>query len=73
MLQDKRGIAVRTGCFCAQPYVTRLLGISNEERYRYMNYPALEQPGMVRVSFGLYNTLAEVDEFLNVLEAIATE
>ena len=73
LLQEKRGIAVRTGCFCAQPYVTRLLGISNEERYRYMNNPSLKQPGMVRASFGLYNTSEEVDEFLNVLEAIARQ
>lgn len=72
-LQMRRGIAVRTGCFCAQPYVMRLLGISNEERYKYMNNPSLEQPGMVRVSFGLYNTLTEVDEFLNILEAIAMQ
>ncbi len=67
-LQDKRGIAVRTGCFCAQPYVMRLLGIDNEERYKYLVNPKLEKPGMVRASFGLYNTIEEVDEFLNVIE-----
>ncbi len=67
-LQDKRGIAVRTGCFCAQPYVMRLLGINNEERYKYLVNPKLEKPGMVRASFGLYNTIEEVDEFLNVIE-----
>lgn len=68
LLQDKRGIAVRTGCFCAQPYVMRLLGINNEERYKYLVNPKLEKPGMVRASFGLYNTIEEVDEFLNVIE-----
>ena len=70
LLQDKRGIAVRTGCFCAQPYVMRLLGIDNEERYNYLVNPKLEKPGMVRASFGLYNTTEEVDEFLNVIEMI---
>ena len=73
LLQDIRGIAVRTGCFCAQPYVMRLLGIENEARYQYLMNPKLLKPGMVRASFGLYNTEEEVDEFLNVVELIATK
>ena len=73
MLQDKRGIATRTGCFCAQPYVMRLLGIDNEARYAYLMNPKLEKPGMVRASFGLYNTEEEVDEFLNVIEWIVNK
>lgn len=71
MLQDIRGIAVRTGCFCAHPYVMRLLSISDEERYKYLKYPQLERPGMVRASFGLYNTTQEVDEFLEIIRHIA--
>lgn len=67
-LQDERGIAVRTGCFCAQPYVMRLLGIEDEKRYDYLMNPKLQTPGMIRASFGLYNTEEEVDEFLNVIE-----
>ena len=70
LFQDKRGIAVRTGCFCAHPYVMRLLGISNEERYQYLENNELESPGMIRASFGLYNTEREVDEFLNCTEDI---
>lgn len=70
LFQDKRGIAVRTGCFCAHPYVMRLLGISNEERYKYLENSSLESPGMIRASFGLYNTEEEVDEFLNCTEDI---
>lgn len=70
LLQDKRGIAVRTGCFCAHPYVMRLLGVSNEERYKYLEDSSLASPGMVRASFGLYNTEEEVDEFLNCVEDI---
>jgi len=30
-----------------------------------------EMPGLVRASFGLYNTLAEVDVFVSALEKIA--
>lgn len=73
LLQNKRGIAVRTGCFCAHPYVMRLLGISNEERYQYFNNPNLPPLGMIRASFGLYNTEEEVDEFLACIEEIIAE
>lgn len=70
LLQEVRGIAVRSGCFCAQPYVARLLRISDRERYQLMCYPNLPQPGMVRASLGLYNTEEEVDGFLNTIEDI---
>lgn len=70
LLQEIRGIAVRTGCFCAHPYVMRLMGVSEKERYYYLRHPELKSPGMIRVSFGLYNTEEEVDEFLDTLEFI---
>ncbi len=70
LLQEIRGIAVRTGCFCAQPYVMRLLGVTDKERYRYLEKPRLQKPGMIRASFGLYNTEEEVDEFLDTVEFI---
>lgn len=70
LLQDKRGIAVRTGCFCAHPYVTRLLGMNDDERYKLLEDPDAKTFGMVRASFGLYNTEEEVDEFLNCIEDI---
>ncbi|MDF2612480.1 MAG: Cysteine desulfurase [Clostridia bacterium] len=70
LLKEIRGIAVRNGCFCAQPYVTRLLGISDKERYHYMLHPNLTPPGMIRASLGLYNTEEEVDDFLNTVEYI---
>ena len=69
-LQDTRGIAVRTGCFCAQPYVRRLLKLDKEAQYEFLLNPEIREPGMVRASFGLYNTIEEVDEFLNVIESI---
>ncbi len=72
LLADKRAIAVRTGCFCAQPYVARLLGVTDKERYHYMLNPHLPEPGMLRASVALYNTKEEVDEFLNTVDYIAT-
>lgn len=70
LLADQAGISVRNGCFCAQPYVSRLLGVSDKERYELMLHPERPQPGMVRVSFGLYNTEEEVDEFLTFMQKI---
>lgn len=58
------GIGVRSGCFCAQPYVMSLLGVDRAQAGR-IRYHALHKrrdllPGMVRVSIGLYNTQKEI-------------
>jgi selenocysteine lyase/cysteine desulfurase len=59
------GIGVRSGCFCAQQYVSALLGLTGEPPHDRSN-----RPGMVRVSFGLYNTAADVDAFVGMLRRI---
>lgn len=68
-LTNEHGIAVRSGCFCAQPYVQRLLGVSPAEVKQAFATPGKPQRGMVRISFGLYNTKAEVDVLANALHA----
>lgn len=67
ILSKNGGIAVRNGCFCAQPYVQRLMKISKEEMMTYRNLSKDKQPGMVRVSFGFYNDYYEIDRFLEFL------
>lgn len=70
-------IAVRSGCFCAHPYVMGLLGIKTWEQQRVGldisqgNYG--EVPGMVRISFGAYNTKAEIDRCVEALKSIACD
>jgi selenocysteine lyase/cysteine desulfurase len=69
------GIGVRSGCFCAHPYVMTLLGLSMAERHR-IRYDMLHArhdrlPGMVRMSCGLYNTRADIDLLAEALKAIA--
>ena len=66
-LTELGGVATRRGAFCAHPYVWRLLGIPDEELEKYADCGASGTPGMIRVSFGIYNTEEEVDEFLSVL------
>jgi len=69
------GIGVRSGCFCAQPYVMSLLGAGRQAQHR-IRYNLLHRrrdlaPGLVRVSFGLYNTQREIDALMTALKAIA--
>ncbi|MGL4992431.1 MAG: aminotransferase class V-fold PLP-dependent enzyme [Sarcina sp.] len=67
-----RAIAIRDGCFCSHSYVKRLLGLADDDTRKYIYDENLLRPGLVRVSFGLYNDFYEIDEFLNTLEYIAT-
>ncbi|GAA0181229.1 aminotransferase class V-fold PLP-dependent enzyme [Clostridium sediminicola] len=68
-LSYKGGISVRDGCFCAHPYVQRLLKMTDEEvkeRIRTNSH----KPGMVRISFGFYNTFEEINRFIYHLEKL---
>ncbi len=68
------GIGVRSGCFCAHPYILHLLGLSHEEaaqvRATMLAGDRSDMPGLIRASFGLYNTLEEVDIFVDALQRI---
>jgi selenocysteine lyase/cysteine desulfurase len=69
------GIGVRSGCFCAHPYVVHLLGLSEEDqakwREQYLAGDRSDIPGMVRMSFGCYNNKGDVDRLAGMLERIA--
>ncbi len=71
-LSDK-GAATRRGAFCAHPYVWRLMGISEEDAASFDGCVDGKTAGMIRVSFGIYNTEEEVDEFLQILEESVDE
>jgi cysteine desulfurase / selenocysteine lyase len=75
VLSHEFGVAVRNGSFCAQPYTQALLGLSAEQldamRRELRDGRRANLPGMVRASFGLYNTLEEVDVFLQAVDVIA--
>lgn len=69
ILSYEAGIAVRNGCFCAQPYVQKLLRMSKEEVAERVRSGS-HDPGMVRVSFGIYNTRKEIDILVETLKKI---
>lgn len=74
ILSYEGGIGVRTGLFCAHPYVQKLLGMSREESWAVVHKlrsgQTQEMPGLVRASFGIYNTADEVDAFMEILDRI---
>ena len=69
------GIGVRSGCFCAHPYVVHLLQLDVAESARWQaNLRAgdkSDMPGMVRASFGCYNTTGDIDRLVAMLNRIA--
>lgn len=74
VLSYEGGIGARNGCFCAHPYVKRLLGVSQDDakaietKIRARDRSTI--PGAVRISFGLYNTKEEIDHLCDVLKMI---
>ncbi len=71
ILSDEFGIAVRSGLFCAHPYVEKLLHMSQKDIEAFRKDPHLPFPGLVRISLGLYNQLEEIDIFLDAIAKIA--
>ena len=71
ILGHEYGIGVHNGCFCAQPYIQHLLGLNQEEanevRDQIQAGDRSDMPGLVRVSFGLYNSTNEIDELIESL------
>ncbi|MGE5557142.1 MAG: aminotransferase class V-fold PLP-dependent enzyme [Bacillota bacterium] len=73
VLGGEAGIGVRNGCFCAQPYVAKLLGLTSRDLKKMeeeIYAGGRDLPGMIRISFGMYNTLEEIDCFLEWLMEI---
>lgn len=76
VLNDYFNIAVRNECFCAHPYVREMVMASLEESADSLSNDELERladerRGMVRASFGIYSTEADVDALVAALQSIA--
>ncbi len=68
------GIGVRHGCFCAHPYLIRLLGLGSENLETARSQVRLGDrrhiPGAVRASAGLGTTTQDVDALLDALRVL---
>ena len=75
-LSAEHGIGVRHGCFCAHPYLVRLLGLGQDEIRAYRaavrSGDRREMPGAVRASAGINTTGADVDRLLTAVSSIAS-
>ncbi|SHF38646.1 aminotransferase class V-fold PLP-dependent enzyme [Caloramator proteoclasticus] len=71
ILSEEYGIGVRNGCFCAQPYVHKLLNLNRSDIKNIIRDSDItKRPGLVRLSFALYNTFEEIDRLKFALEEI---
>jgi selenocysteine lyase/cysteine desulfurase len=74
-LSAEHAIGVRHGCFCAHPYLLRLLGLADTEVAEYraavLRGDRRRIPGAVRASAGLSTTAADIDRFLEAVARIA--
>ncbi|MBL7052319.1 MAG: aminotransferase class V-fold PLP-dependent enzyme [Candidatus Marinimicrobia bacterium] len=75
LLNDYFNIAVRNECFCAHPYVEKMLDSTHHEKI--INVDQLSDKfsiepwmGMVRASFGIYNTREDGDALIDALNKI---
>ena len=76
VLGYEAGVGVRSGCFCAHPYVVHLLDLPPERasawRERVREGDRTDMPGMVRVSFGCYNDRSDVDRLVEGLHRLSS-
>lgn len=74
-LSAEYAIGVRHGCFCAHPYLLRLLDLGPAEVADYhaavLRGDRRHMPGAVRASAGLSTTAADTDRFLDAVARIA--
>ncbi len=75
-LSAEYGIGVRHGCFCAHPYLLRLLGLSMDEVAAYkrdvLRGDRRGIPGAVRASAGLSTSTADIARLLESVKEIAS-
>jgi cysteine desulfurase / selenocysteine lyase len=72
VLGYEHGVGVRHGRFCAQSYIHHLLGVGDVESTRWLDRARADErrgaPGMVRISLGAYNDMADIDRAVRALE-----
>ena len=75
-LSAEFGIGVRHGCFCAHPYLVRVLGLGPEELRRFRSaarrHDRSSLPGAVRASAGISTKPSDVERLLEAVELIAS-
>ncbi|HZA79330.1 MAG TPA: aminotransferase class V-fold PLP-dependent enzyme, partial [Acidimicrobiales bacterium] len=75
-LSAEHGIGVRHGCFCAHPYLVRLLGLDPDDIARYWDavrhHDRRHTPGAIRASAGVSTTEDDIDRLVAAVADIAS-
>lgn len=75
-LSAEYAIGVRHGCFCAHPYLVRLLGLRHDEIERYRRDVVAGNrstiPGAVRASAAITTTTDDIDRLLAAVAELAS-
>ncbi|HUB69634.1 MAG TPA: aminotransferase class V-fold PLP-dependent enzyme [Acidimicrobiales bacterium] len=75
-LAAENAIAVRHGCFCAHPYLMRLLGLGKQEIEEYRAQVSrgdrTRMPGGVRASLGINGSVADVEHLCAAVARLAS-
>ena len=80
ILNDYFNIAVRNECFCAHPYVEKMLHMTHKDEISNLEcqdnrlaWKVEPWMGMVRASFGIYNSKKDVDALMEALIKIIND
>jgi selenocysteine lyase/cysteine desulfurase len=75
-LSAEHGIGVRHGCFCAHPYLVRLLGLGPDEIARHWDAvrhgDRRHMPGAIRASAGLSTSIDDIDRLISAVAEITS-
>lgn len=76
-LSAEEAIGVRHGCFCAHPYLMRLLGLGDDEVSQFRDEvrrgDRRRAPGAVRASAGINTTEADITRLIEAVTRIAAD
>jgi len=75
ILNDEYGIGTRAGSFCVYEFTRRIMKIESDKNIvkQVKKGDTSLIPGCVRVSFGLMNTLNDVELFINAIKDISNK
>jgi selenocysteine lyase/cysteine desulfurase len=75
-LSAEHGIGVRHGCFCAHPYLIRLLGLGPDDVAHFWDAvrhgDRRDMPGAVRASAGINTSIADIDRLVAAVADVAS-
>ncbi len=75
VLEFEHGIGTRGGCFCAHPYIIKVMDVNERTvaafTQRILDGDLTHRPGLVRFSLGLYNTVGEIERAVAAVQALS--